>query len=123
MMAGYAARPACVRAARRRLVDFCEAAAPADVVELVGLLGSELAANAVAHAGTPFTVSACFDGERLRVEVEDHDPSMPTVLHPDPLATGGRGMSFVDDLASRWGATPTADGKRVWFELDYPRAS
>ena len=43
----------------------------ARVAEVVELLVSELASNAVTHAATPFTISVQRDEEQTRVEVSD----------------------------------------------------
>jgi anti-sigma regulatory factor (Ser/Thr protein kinase) len=83
----------------------------------VTLLVSELASNAVRHAVTPFTVSLQCDGSTVRVEVRDDDPALPVMQEPPVDAITGRGLVIVDALATRWGVTPEADGKIVWFEL------
>jgi signal transduction histidine kinase len=85
--------------------------------EEVTLLVSELASNAVRHAGTPFTVSLQCDGTIVRVEVADDSSGMPVAQRPPPDAITGRGLLIVDALATRWGVEPTSSGKTVWFEL------
>jgi hypothetical protein len=57
-------------------------------------------------------------GHRLRVEVRDDDPSPPVRRPRDPLATTGRGLLLVNELASAWGSQPAGRGKVVWFELE-----
>ena len=81
------------------------------------LLSSELASNAVRHAGSRFTVIVRYDGERLRVEVGDGSRAMPRKRSPGLDDVGGRGLVLVDGLASAWGVLPTLEGKRVWFDL------
>ena len=84
----------------------------------VELLVSELATNAVLHAGTPLLVALSRRGDLLRVEVGDADTTEPEVnLHPDPLRPGGRGLCLVDLIADKWGIDLTDDGKTIWFEL------
>ena len=83
------------------------------------LLVSELATNAVVHAGSPFTVKvACTGEEVVRLEVSDTDPTPPV---PRPAVTteavGGRGLLLVTALARQWGYRLTATGKTVWFEV------
>lgn len=81
------------------------------------LMADELAANAVRHARTPFTVRIVLESFAVRVEVADDDPRFPVVRDPDPLATGGRGMLIVDRCATDWGIENHPDnGKTVWFE-------
>lgn len=83
---------------------------------------SELVANAVEHAGTPFTVTASRRRERLHLAVEDGDPVLPRMIdrtHPAdvPLDVRGLGLRIVASTASAWGATYTAAGKVVWAAL------
>ena len=83
----------------------------------VTLLVSELASNAVRHAGTPFTVSLACDGATVRVEVDDGNVHRPVLREPSVDAVTGRGLLIVDALAERWGVDSTPTGKTVWFEL------
>ena len=87
----------------------------ADVVEL---LASELAANAVALSAGEITITVrCRDGV-LRVEVRDFGYGRPEVTRPDPSDTsGGRGLMIVESLADTWGVDEFLPGKIVWFEL------
>ena len=79
---------------------------------------SELVTNAVLHGREPLTVLLDRDGARLRVEVSDGSPLGPSFSMLDPTAVTGRGLLLVSSCADRWGVEPTADGKRVWFEVD-----
>lgn len=76
---------------------------------------TELATNALIHAESPFAVSVSFVGGRLRVEVTDHGPGLPTMR-----GAGGRaakGLTLVDRL-SQWGVRRhMAGGKTIWVEL------
>ena len=80
------------------------------------LVVSELATNAVRHAGTPFRVSlghrdgvAHPGGPGLRGSSADPPPGV------DPAADGGRGLVIVSALSDSWGVTPCPDGgKEVW---------
>jgi anti-sigma regulatory factor (Ser/Thr protein kinase) len=80
------------------------------------LLVSELASNAVLHAGTPFEVAIETFDERVQVRVHDGSSTMPRWRRPEVDAVTGRGLPLVDDLAERWGVEPTPTGKVVWFE-------
>lgn len=82
------------------------------------LLVSELATNAVLHAGTAFRVAVHDGAGTIRVEVSDGDPTVPELQHDSPDAITGRGLQIVDRIADRWGVSPSADGKAVWFEID-----
>ncbi|WP_018656057.1 ATP-binding SpoIIE family protein phosphatase [Actinomadura flavalba] len=51
------------------------------------------------------------------VEVFDTDMRLPRIKSAGETDEGGRGLYLVDQLATRWGARPTPNGKAVWFEL------
>ncbi|WP_426594002.1 ATP-binding protein [Cellulomonas sp. McL0617] len=88
------------------------------------LLVSELVTNAVAHARPPVTLRVHVDEERTRVEVVDGaQQRMPIVLDPPPTALGGRGVMFVDRLATRWGTSRQSGSKAVWFELRHDQST
>jgi hypothetical protein len=55
--------------------------------------------------------------DAIWVEVFDSDMRLPRIRSAGETDEGGRGLYLVDQLASRWGARPTAAGKAVWFEL------
>ncbi|MDQ4070363.1 MAG: ATP-binding protein, partial [Actinomycetota bacterium] len=83
----------------------------------VELLATETATNAMRHAGTEATVIVRYLGDRVRVEVGDGSSALPQVRTPGLEEAGGRGLSLVETLSSRWGVTPALGGKRVWFEV------
>jgi anti-sigma regulatory factor (Ser/Thr protein kinase) len=92
-----------------------------DVLHDSQLCVSELAANAVRHAATPFRVEMDRDDRRVRVSVHDDHPGVPRPSGGDPTRPSGRGLFIVDAIAARWGWTSVPDGgKYVWFELDSP---
>ena len=94
-------------------------------LDLLVLLVSELVTNAVAHADPPVVLRVHVDEERTRVEVTDGVREVPVVRDPPPTALGGRGVMFVDRLASSWG-TSEEEGeaaKAVWFELRHDDVS
>lgn len=82
------------------------------------LLVSELATNAVLHAGTPFTVTI-ERAERLRVEIADADPRHPQSRDYGLHAMSGRGLHLVEAIARASGSVTVDGGKAVWFELDW----
>ena len=51
------------------------------------------------------------------VEVFDPDLRLPRIRTAADTDEGGRGLYLVEQLATRWGSRPTADGKAVWFEV------
>ena len=79
---------------------------------------SEVVTNAVRHAGPPHSLRLSQAGDTLRVEVADAEQQAPILNQQDPLATSGRGLRILDQLATRWGSEPTEDGKAVWFEFE-----
>ncbi len=83
-------------------------------VDLLVLLTSELASNAIRHAGTDFVVNVDRTPDGVRVAVADHAPTA-AVLPQEP--GGGFGLGIVAALAERWGSAGEASGKTVWFEL------
>lgn len=112
--ADFECEPAAVRAARRFVI---EEAQPEGVdAEMVALLVSELAANAVLHARTPFTVVVDNDDTMVRVEVTDGRSAGPVMKDHSPTAVTGRGLRLIDTIARRWGVDQRDEGKTVWFE-------
>ena len=85
------------------------------------LMTSELVTNAVRHTRTVLLVVVTIENYTLHVDVTDDDPTLPAPLHRGHDATNGRGLRIVDALATRWGVTPTTDGKTVWFEIQLPQ--
>jgi anti-sigma regulatory factor (Ser/Thr protein kinase) len=90
------------------------------LVRDAALVVSELAANAVRHANSPFSVVVRPHGEAIRVVVEDArgtggvqgEPIEPRPMH---------GLGLVETVAARWGIEATAGGKAVWAELSLVR--
>jgi len=121
----FPAVPASVPEARSYVTALLARLAP-DVCETAALLVSELATNAVRHAGTQV-------GQRFRLRkrgaprlggngrgdlyAEAH------VVVPTVTDEHGRGLRLVGALADRWGAhrRRDTDAKTVWFELNYTR--
>jgi anti-sigma regulatory factor (Ser/Thr protein kinase) len=91
-----------------------------DPADIVGLAVSELAANAVLHARTPFIVAASRRGTTVRVDVVDGSSRLPECRAVDLDMVTGRGLLIVAATCDRWGYEPTPEGKRVWCELDLP---
>ncbi len=90
---------------------------PAEVSECAALLTSELVTNAVLHAATPFTVTLHLMADRIRVDVADSSPIVPSLKDYPADAATGRGLTLFNTLASDWGVQPVLGGKIVWFEL------
>jgi anti-sigma regulatory factor (Ser/Thr protein kinase) len=103
--------------ARHFLADVVAPRVSAQALGVALLLGSELATNAVLHAGTPFVVGVRVAPPTLRVSVADGDDHPPRVVDRDATSPGGFGLFLVQELAARWGVDAAPDGKEVWFEL------
>lgn len=84
------------------------------------LVVSELATNAVIHAGTPFSVSVRVGPGAIRIAVTDNSPAEPQIQDVPPTALSGRGLRLIDAIADCWGVEPTANGKAVWADLPVP---
>ncbi|HEX6713388.1 MAG TPA: ATP-binding protein [Thermoleophilaceae bacterium] len=92
---------------------------PAELMQVIALLASELVANAVKHAAAEL-VAIRFHvvPEHVRVEVADEGPGFArSDVNPNPSGVGGWGLHLVDELSSRWGVVE-GRGARVWFEID-----
>lgn len=88
-----------------------------DIADDAALVVTELAANAIVHAGSGFTVILSARGNVLRIAVRDGCP-LPAggqaALMPLPL----HGLGAVDALAARWGVESLGKaGKTVWVDL------
>ena len=99
--------------------------APEDLCQTTALLVSELATNAVRHAGgREFRVEVdYFPAEgRVWVGVTDSTADLPVLRGPSLTAEHGRGLRLVAALAGRWGTRRRRDAneKTVWFELRHP---
>ena len=110
--------PAAVGAARRCVEDAL-AGAPKRLVETASLLVSELATNAVCHAGTAFDVGIDLGSCSVRVEVHDTGPGDPVRRTPSLAEANGRGLQIVDLLADEWGVVHHGGAsKATWFTLE-----
>jgi anti-sigma regulatory factor (Ser/Thr protein kinase) len=81
------------------------------------LVVSELASNAVLHAGAPFSVSVRYTGSAVRISVRDWSPTKPVLRNGGPASLSGRGLHLVAAMAESWGVDSDPDGKAVWAEL------
>jgi hypothetical protein len=85
------------------------------LVDDVRLVVSELAANAVRHAESPFKVSLGQTDRAVMLAVQDGSPRVPALLAPEVSDTAGRGVSMVDLVSEDWGVTQgPGGGKSVW---------
>ena len=107
--------------AARDALSFVGADIPEEPLQTALLLASELVTNSVVHGpASPSTVGLLISVERnvLRVEVSDGSPHAATLKAPSE--DGGLGLTFVAEMASRWGSGRDDGANVTWFELDLP---
>lgn len=119
--ADFAAEPTSVREARLFVCGLLRAHGLADVAADAELVVSELATNAVTHAGTPFIVTLDRDGSRLLVAVQDGTSDRPVLVTAEVTEARGRGLAIVDALSHDWGSDERpATAKSVWASFALP---
>ena len=84
------------------------------------LVVTELATNAVLHAGSAFSVSLALSGGAIRISVGDTAPLGPTGVDQQLAAASGHGLGVVAAMATRWGVQTAPSGKAVWADLPLP---
>jgi hypothetical protein len=105
------------RDARRFTVDALSSCGWGRIADDAAIVVAELAANAVAHAHSPFTVTLSSRGDGVKIAVRDESPLAPNLRHPASIEVRGRGLRLVAALSTSWGADLEDDGKVVWAEL------
>ncbi|MFE4969503.1 SpoIIE family protein phosphatase [Streptomyces sp. NPDC056660] len=83
------------------------------------LIVSELVTNAIRYAAPPIRLKLLRDS-RLTCEVADASSTAPRLRHARSMDEGGRGLFLVAQLAHRWGARYTGEGKIIWAEQEIP---
>ena len=105
-------------AARHFAVDAVRRLGAGDLADDTALVVTELAANAMVHAGTGFTVDLAAGPDVLRISVRDASPLPPAAAAAGLPAVPLHGLGAVAALARRWGVEPLGhSGKSVWVEL------
>lgn len=104
--------------ARRFVTDTLAAWGYSELIDDAAVITTELAANAVLHARTSFTVTISRrpDGT-IRVAVRDASVLPPCRRQPELFESSGRGLGLVDAVSAGWGADLLSDGKVVWAQL------
>ncbi|MEU1185042.1 SpoIIE family protein phosphatase [Streptomyces sp. NPDC005820] len=114
------ADPAAVADIRAGATRQVEAWGLAELAMTSELIVSELVTNAVRHATPPIRLRLLRD-TRLTCEVSDASSTAPRLRHARSLDEGGRGLFLVAQLAHRWGARYTPEGKIIWAEQEISR--
>jgi anti-sigma regulatory factor (Ser/Thr protein kinase) len=81
------------------------------------LVVTELATNAIVHAGSPFSVELQPNRRGVRLAVGDFSPMKPVLREGELLGTSGRGLRLIGALAADWGVELSSDGKTIWADL------
>ena len=112
------------RVARIHVAEFLSAiGAPADTVDDLVLIASELAANAVRHGAPPALLRIEETDGHIRVTVSNHgDAPDPRVLTADEGSGHGRGLAMVEAMADEVGWSRTGDRLDVWAEVSLQQA-
>jgi hypothetical protein len=86
----------------------------------IALVVTELATNAVLHAGSAFCVSLALSGGAIRISVSDTLPLGANGVDQHLAAVSGHGLGVVAAISTRWGVESVPSGKAVWAELPLP---
>jgi anti-sigma regulatory factor (Ser/Thr protein kinase) len=118
--ATFALGPDSAGAARRFVSSVLAEWGLSDLIYDAWLVVTELAANAMAHGRSDFTVGISRASGGLKISVGDAGAGNPRMLEPAPDSAGGRGLGLVAGLAAAWGQVRSPIGKLVWAFLDSP---
>jgi MEDS: MEthanogen/methylotroph, DcmR Sensory domain len=105
------------RAARRFVLEMLAPWREEQLAADAALVVTELATNAVLHAGSAFSVSLALSENALRISVGDTGPVGPPGGNAGLPAAPGHGLGVIAAMATRWGFETLASGKAVWAEL------
>jgi anti-sigma regulatory factor (Ser/Thr protein kinase) len=108
--------PAAASRARRLIRQTLAGWSLSELCDTTELLATELVTNAVRYATRPIELRL-LRTRSLQCEVRDDDHYLPILLEAGDFDENGRGLLLVSRLAQKWGASRTAQGKVVWFEL------
>lgn len=112
----FAHDPSSVRKARAFVAGALEDASQ-DQRDRAVLIASELATNAIIHAGSAFTVTATTAADEIRVAVTNAGGAIPRPRRPGRTDSHGRGLMITGGLADRWGVETAPGSTTVWFAL------
>lgn len=93
-----------------------------DVAERMMIAATELASNALRHAGCPAVMSLSRTRTAFILDVADDRPfASPRIPEERREGDGGRGLRIVQELASDTGWYVTGGNKHVWAQFRIPR--
>ncbi len=93
-----------------------------ELIPITELLVSELVTNALRYSPGTITLRIVLDDTTLVCEIGDNSAALPRLRHAGRDDENGRGLQVVSQLAQRWGARRTREGKVVWCEQPLPGA-
>ncbi|WP_446212490.1 ATP-binding protein [Micromonospora sp. IBSANI012] len=92
-----------------------------EVPELMVLVATELATNALRHGIPPTIVRLLVAADRFILEVADHDLStIPELVDTRPMGAGGRGLQIAEAVSLDVGWYATDRTKNIWAA--FPRS-
>jgi anti-sigma regulatory factor (Ser/Thr protein kinase) len=108
----------CVREVRQFVGETLESVgASEDCIFECQLVADELAANAVRHAGSIFSVAIELTATFVRLAVRDDSDAPPRQRANAPDAQSGRGLVIVSGTSGGWGTVPLGRGKEIWADV------
>ena len=111
--------PAIVADARTHASDQLAAWGLEDLSFTTELMVSELVTNAIRYGKAPIQLRMILQST-LTCEVSDASSTAPHLRHARVFDEGGRGLLLVAQLAERWGARHSREGKVIWAEQALP---
>lgn len=106
-----------VRAARHATADLLDGECAQELAEDAAIVVTELASNAVLHAGSGFTLTISRSTATVRIAVRDDSPLVPRGDDQPFDVAAGHGLSVVAQIACAWDVEGLPSGKVVWAEL------
>ncbi|GAB3169642.1 hypothetical protein FHX75_12530 [Micromonospora palomenae] len=92
-----------------------------EVPELMVLVATELATNALRHGIPPTIVRLLVAEDRFILDVADHDLStIPELVDTRPMGAGGRGLQIAEAVSLDVGWYATDRTKNIWAA--FPRS-
>ncbi|MFF5083475.1 ATP-binding protein [Actinoplanes sp. NPDC000266] len=89
--------------------------------DMLLVVATELASNALRHARSQAVVALLRDRDTVIIDVADRDPAgRPSVDVRRPKRSGGLGLRLAERLALDVGWYPAAGGKHVWARFALP---
>jgi anti-sigma regulatory factor (Ser/Thr protein kinase) len=107
--------------ARRIIAEELASRVPAETVEEVKLMVSELVTNGIVHSGmrdgTPVMLDLCLNGH-IRCRVLDQGAGFAQRVQESERR--GWGLRLVEKLSDRWGIQCSPQRTEVWFVRECP---